>query len=123
MTRFAALALIIAMIGIAGVTAYVVSQRTRELGIRIALGARTIDVLGLLLSETVLLVTIGLGIGLAAAFASTRALRSFLYGVTSTDPMTFAAAALVLGLVALVATYVPARRAGRVDPVAALRSE
>ena len=120
---FAALALVLAVIGIAGVTAYAVSQRTRELGIRIALGARAIDVLGLLLSETVILVVIGLGIGLAAAFASTRALRSLLYGVTSTDPMTFGTAALALGLVALVATYVPARRAGRVDPVAALRSE
>jgi predicted permease len=122
-TLFAALALILAVIGIAGVTAYAVSQRQRELGIRIALGARAIDVLGLLLGETVVLVAIGLAIGLAAAFASTRALRSLLYGVTSGDPTTFGAAALVLGLVALVATYVPARRAGRVDPVAALRSE
>ena len=122
-TLFAALALVLAVIGIAGVTAYAVSQRTRELGIRIALGARTIDVLGLLMSETVILVAIGLGIGLAAAFASTRALRSLLYGVTSTDPMTFGAAAVALALVALVATYGPARRAVRVDPVAALRSE
>lgn len=122
-TLFAVLALVLAVMGIAGVTAYAVSQRTRELGIRIALGARTIDVLGLLLTETVLLVVIGLGIGWAAAVASTRALRSLLYGVTSTDPMTFGTAALALGLVALFATYVPARRAGRVDPVAALRSE
>ncbi|HEX5479580.1 MAG TPA: ABC transporter permease [Dehalococcoidia bacterium] len=121
-TLFAALALVLAVIGIAGVTAYAVSQRTRELGIRIALGARTIDVLRLLLSETVLLVVIGLGIGSAAAFGSTRVLRSLLYGVTSTDPTTFGAAALALGLVALVATYVPARRAGRVDPVVALRN-
>ena len=122
-TLFAVLALVLAVIGIAGVTAYAVSQRTRELGIRIALGARAIDVLGLLLSETVVLVAVGLGIGWTAALASTRALRSLLYGVTSTDPMTFGAAALALGLVALVATYVPARRAARVDPVAALRSE
>ena len=121
-TLFAALALVLAVIGIAGVTAYAVSQRTRELGIRIALGARASDVLGLLLSETAMLVVIGLGLGLAAAFASTRALQSLLYGVTSTDPMTFGAAALALGLVAFVATYVPARRVGRVDPVAALRS-
>ncbi|MGH9410685.1 MAG: ABC transporter permease [Vicinamibacterales bacterium] len=123
MTLFAGLALVLAVIGIAGVTAYSVSQRTRELGIRIALGARAIDVLGLLLSETAVLVAIGLGIGLAAAFGVTRTLRSLLYGVTSTDPLTFVGAALALGFVALAATYVPARRAAKVDPVEALRNE
>ncbi len=122
-TLFAGLALVLAVIGIAGVTAYAVSQRTRELGIRLAMGARTADVLRLFLSETVVLVGIGLAIGLAAAFGVTRTLRSLLYGVTSTDLVTFAGAALALGLVAVAATYVPARRAGRVDPVVALRNE
>ncbi len=122
-TLFAGLALVLAVIGIAGVTAYAVSQRTRELGIRIAMGARASDILGLLLSETVVLVGIGLAIGLATAFGVTRTLRSLLYGVTSTDLATFGGAALALGLVALAATYLPARRAGRIDPVNALRSE
>lgn len=122
-TLFAGLALVLAVIGIAGVTAYAVSQRTRELGIRIAMGARAVDVLGLLLSETIVLVVIGLGIGLVAALGVTRTLRGMLYGVGSTDPVTFVLAAVVLGSVALIATYVPARRAGRVDPVEALRSE
>jgi putative ABC transport system permease protein len=122
-TLFAALALVLAVIGIAGVTAYAVSQRTRELGIRIAMGAQAGDVIGLLLGETVTLVGIGLLIGLAAALGVTRTLRSLLFGVTSTDLMTFAGAALALGLVALVATLVPARRAARVDPVEALRRE
>ena len=122
-TLFAGLALVLAVIGIAGVTAYSVSQRTRELGIRIAMGARAIDVLRLLLSETAVLVAIGLGLGLAAAFGVTRTLQSLLYGVTSTDLATFSGAALALGLVALLATFVPARRAGRVNPVEALRSE
>ncbi|HKI95384.1 MAG TPA: ABC transporter permease, partial [Gemmatimonadales bacterium] len=122
-TLFAGLALVLAVIGIAGVTAYAVSQRTRELGIRIAMGARAVDVLGLLLNETVVLVAIGLGLGIAAAFAVTRTLRSLLYGVTSTDLLTFGSAALVLGAVALLATYVPARRAARVNPMEALRRE
>ena len=122
-TLFAALALVLAVIGIAGVTAYAVSQRTRELGIRIAMGARSIDLLGLLLSETAALVGIGLGIGLAAAFGLTRTLRSLLYGVTSNDLVTFGGAAVALGLAALLATYIPARRAGRVDPMQALRQD
>lgn len=120
---FAGLALVLAVIGIAGVTAYAVSQRTRELGIRIAMGARAIDVLGLLLSETVVLVLIGLGLGLIAAFGVTRTPQSLLYGITSTDLVTFCGAALALGLVALVATYIPARRAGRVNPVETLRNQ
>jgi len=122
-TLFAGLALVLAVIGIAGVTAYTVSQRTRELGIRIALGARAGDVIGLFLGETVVLVGIGLVLGLGAAFGLTRALGSLLFGVTSADAVTYGGAALTLALVALAATYVPARRAARVDAVEALRSE
>jgi putative ABC transport system permease protein len=122
-TMFAGLALVLAVIGIAGVTAYAVSQRTRELGIRIALGARTIDMLRLVLGETAGLVAIGLVVGVAAALALTRTLQSLLYGVTSSDPATFTGAALALAAAALVATYVPARRVGHVNPVDALRGE
>jgi len=118
---FAGLALVLAVVGIAGVTVYSVSQRTRELGIRIAMGARAVDVVGLLLGEAVGLVAVGLVIGLGAAFGVTRTLRSLLFGVRSTDPATFGGAAVALGLVALAATYLPARRAARVDPVVALR--
>ncbi len=122
-TLFAGLALVLAVIGIAGVTVYVVSQRTREFGIRMAVGARGIDLLALLLSETVWLVAIGLSVGIIAAFELTRTLHSLLYGVTSTDPVTFAGAALTLEAVALVAAYLPARRAATVDPVETLRRE
>jgi predicted permease len=120
---FAVMALVLASVGIYGVIAYVVGQRTQEIGIRIALGAQRKDVLGLMLWQGTRLALLGVAIGIAGAFALTRLMTDLLYGVAATDPATFAGLALLLIVVAMAACYLPARRAMRVDPVAALRCE
>jgi putative ABC transport system permease protein len=120
---FAALALLLASIGIYGVTSYSVAQRTREIGIRIALGARRADVLQMTVKQALKLVGAGMIIGLAAAFLLTRVLASLLFGISATDPITFIAISVVLLTVAILASYVPALRATRVDPITALRAQ
>jgi len=115
--------LLLAAVGIHGVLSYGVSQRRREIGIRMALGARTADLIGLIAREGLGLAGVGLAFGLAGAFGLTRFLASQLFGVTPTDPATFAAVAAVLALVATAATIAPARRAALVDPIVTLRSE
>jgi ABC-type antimicrobial peptide transport system permease subunit len=120
---FAALALIFSAIGIYGVMSYAVSQRTRELGIRMAMGATPRDVLRLIILQGANLIGLGIGIGLAAAFAVSRIMRGLLYNVSSTDPTTYLLVPLFLVLVALAACLIPARRATRVDPLVALRNE
>jgi predicted permease len=120
---FAGLALLLAGVGLSGVIAYMARQRTQEIGIRMALGARPGDVLRLVLGSGVRLAALGVGLGLAVAWAATRVMASQLHGVSATDPLTFGSlAALVFG-VALLATWLPARRATRVDPLVAMRSE
>jgi putative ABC transport system permease protein len=118
-----AMALLLGTVGVYGVTAFSVSQRTREIGIRMALGSQPSDVMRLVLSEGMLVIVIGLGIGLAGSLASTRFLSSFLFGVTATDPLTFAGVIILLALVALAACYIPARRATEIAPMVALRHE
>ncbi len=120
---FGILALILASIGIYGIMAYTVSQRTNEIGIRMALGARAGQVLSMVLRETSLLACIGVCAGIAAAYGLTRLIASMLYGLNPTDPLTFAGAALLLLVVAMIAGLTPARGAGRVDPMQALRHE
>ncbi len=120
---FASAALLLAMIGIYGVMSYAVSRRTQEIGVRMALGAARSDVIRMVVGRGMGLIAIGLGLGVAAALALTRLLASLLYGVTATDLATFAAAALALAAVALMACLVPAARASRIDPAVALRNE
>lgn len=120
---FAALALILAMIGLYGLISYSVLQRTRELGIRIALGAQERDVMRLIMGQGARLAVIGVAVGIVAGLALTQLMRSLLYGVSATDPLTFAGVAILLTAVAILACYIPARRAMRTDPIVALRYE
>ena len=120
---FAAAALILAGVGLYGLLSYAVTRRTQEIGVRVALGAQSSDVLRLIIGEGARLAVIGVVIGIAASLAATRLMSSLLFGVGSTDPLTFVTVAALVSLVALFASYVPARRAMRVDPIVALRHE
>ncbi|HET7287236.1 MAG TPA: FtsX-like permease family protein, partial [Pyrinomonadaceae bacterium] len=123
LTIFAGVALVLTIVGLYGVMSYSVVQRTNEIGIRLALGAQSRDVLIMIIKQGSKLIVVGLIIGLAGAFAATRVIASLLFGVTTKDPFTFIAAAVLLAIVALLACYIPAWRATKVDPLEALRYE
>jgi putative ABC transport system permease protein len=123
LTAFAIVALSLAAIGIYGVMSFAVTARTREMGVRMALGAERARVQRLVIGEGIGLVCVGAIIGLAGALAATRVLRTFLFDLTPSDPVTYVGVVVVLGVAAIVASWIPARRASRVDPVIALRAE
>jgi len=120
---FAALALVLACVGLYGVISYLTGQRTHEIGVRLALGAQRAEVIRLVVDEGLRMALLGVGLGIVAALGLARVLAAELFGVTPHDPLTFGAVALLLVVVALVACYLPALRAARVDPVIALRAE
>jgi len=123
MVVFACVALCLAAVGVYGVLSYTVSQRTHEIGVRMALGARPAQVRGIVMVRGAIVAGVGMLIGLAGAFALSRLLESIVFGVSTKDPMVFLSVAIVLAFVVLAAGYIPARRATKVDPLEALRSE
>jgi putative ABC transport system permease protein len=120
---FASIGLLLTLVGVYGVMSYHVAENTREIGIRVALGAQRRDILKLVIGQGLALALIGVAVGMALALGVTRLMDSLLFGVTTTDPLTFAIVAILFGAVALVACYLPARRATKVDPMIALRCE
>jgi putative ABC transport system permease protein len=123
LTAFAGLALILAAVGIYGLLSYVVSRQTREIGVRMAMGASGIGILSRVFRRALLLASAGTVLGIVGAMGATRLLQSLLFGVSTTDPVTFVAVPVLIAAVALVAAYIPARRATRVDPLVVLRWE